>query len=67
MKVTLSPWCKAVKKALIDNDMGIKDLAAATGFSRAYVSSIVNNKRVGCFDAERKISEAVGVKYPYPA
>lgn len=67
MKTKLSPWGKAVKKAMIDKDMQIKDLAVATGFSVQHVSSIVNNKRIGCFDAEKKISEAVGVKYPYPA
>ncbi len=67
MKVKLSPWSKAVKKAMIDKDMQLKDLAAATGFSIQHVSSIVNSKRLGCIEAEKKISEAVGVEYPYTA
>lgn len=28
MKRKLSPWCKEVKKAMIDRDMSIADLAA---------------------------------------
>lgn len=42
MKRKLSPWCKEVKKAMIDRDMSIADLAAGLNLSSAYVTRIIN-------------------------
>ena len=42
MKRKLSPWCKEVKKAMIDRDMSIADLAAELNISSAYVTRIIN-------------------------
>lgn len=42
MKRKLSPWCKEVKKAMIDRDMSIADLAADLNLSSAYVTRIIN-------------------------
>lgn len=42
MKIKLSPWCKEVKKAMIDRDMSIADLAAELNLSSAYVTRIIN-------------------------
>ena len=42
MKRKLSPWCKEVKKAIIDRDMSIADLAAELNLSSAYVTRIIN-------------------------
>ena len=42
MKRKLSPWCKEVKKAMIDRDMSIADLAAELNLSSAYVTRIIN-------------------------
>ena len=52
MKRKLSPWCKEVKKAMIDNgaigsmmsgsDMSIADLAAELNLSSAYITRIIN-------------------------
>lgn len=42
MKRKLSPWCKEVKKAMIDRDMSIADLAAELNLSNAYVTRIIN-------------------------
>ena len=42
MKRKLSPWCKEVKKAMIDRDMSIADLAAEVNLSSAYVTRIIN-------------------------
>ena len=41
MKRKLSPWCKEVKKAMIDRDMSIADLAAELNLSRAYITRII--------------------------
>ena len=42
MKRKLSPWCKEVKKAMIDRDMSIADLAAELNLSSAYITRIIN-------------------------
>ena len=42
MKRKLYPWCKEVKKAMIDRDMSIADLAAELNLSSAYVTRIIN-------------------------
>lgn len=42
MKRKLSPWCKEVKKAMIDRDMSMADLAAELNLSSAYVTRIIN-------------------------
>ena len=42
MKRKLSPWCKEVKKAMIERDMSIADLAAELNLSSAYVTRIIN-------------------------
>ena len=42
MKRKLSPWCKEVKKAMIDRDMSIADLAAELNLTSAYVTRIIN-------------------------
>ena len=42
MKRKLTPWCKEVKKAMIDRDMSIADLAAELNLSSAYVTRIIN-------------------------
>ncbi len=67
MKSTITPWGKCVKKTLIDRDMTLIDLAEKIGYSVTYLSSIINGKRVGCIDAEEKISEELNIKYPYSA
>ncbi len=40
----LSPWCKAVKHALIDKDMEVGDLAEKIGKSRSHTSGVINGK-----------------------
>ena len=45
MAKVLSPWCKQVKKELIDRDMSISDLAEQVGISRQYASEIVHGRR----------------------
>ena len=56
MNRRLSPWCKTVKKTLIDRDLSINDLATAVDMGRSYVSSIING-RVYSPVAVKKISD----------
>ena len=45
MRTVLSPWSKAVKKAMIDADMNSQDLADKFHWTRQYVTTIVNGKK----------------------
>ena len=40
--IPLKPWAKACKKALIDKDMSMNDLANVTGYSRQHLSAVIN-------------------------
>lgn len=59
-KVT-SPWCKEVKKKLIDRDMSSADLADAIGLTREYVSAIVNGRSYS-EPATRTISDYLNIQ-----
>ena len=39
MKRKLSPWCKEVKKTLIDRDMSVTELCGEVGMCRNYVTT----------------------------
>ena len=60
MKRKLSPWGKAVKKKMIDMDIGTNELAERLGLDRVYVSSIIN-ERVISERARLRISEELDV------
>ena len=62
MKRKLSPWCKEVKKAMIDRDMSIADLAAELNLSSAYITRIIN----GTFiipETKKRISKYLDISY----
>lgn len=42
MKRKLSPWCKAVKIAMIQKDWGVADLAQAVKMTKEYTSAVIN-------------------------
>lgn len=44
MKKETSQWSKDVRKAIIDNDMTIKQLAEQIGYSVTTVSSVINGR-----------------------
>lgn len=44
MKKKTSQWSKDVRKAVIDNDMTLKQLAERIGYSVATVSSVINGR-----------------------
>lgn len=41
MKRKLSPWCKEVKKTLIDRDMSVTELCGEVGMCRNYVTTTI--------------------------
>ena len=40
----LPVWCKETKKAMIDKDLGVQQLADAVGMTREYVSALINGR-----------------------
>lgn len=43
-KKVASPWNKAVKKALIDRDMTVKQLSAELGYTTTLISKLLNGR-----------------------
>lgn len=66
MKRTLPKWNKEIKKALIDMDMSVTELASELGISRVYCSQIINN--IIQADAAPGMAARIGgyLEVPYP-
>lgn len=62
MSRKLSPWCKKVKKKLIDLDMTTTELAEVIGLSRGHVSAVVNGRSYSA-SAVKLISDYLNVPY----
>lgn len=44
MAKALSPWCKQVKKTMIDRDMSVNELSKLIGRTREYTSAVINGR-----------------------
>lgn len=64
MKRTLPRWCKEVKKAMIDNDLTVTELAERIGLCRPYVSGVVNG-RMYAPEIAKMISKDLNITVPY--
>ena len=62
IKRPLSAWSKKVKKALIDKNMTINELAETIGYSSTYTRNFVNGKIVSATVAEKKINDVLGIR-----
>lgn len=62
MSRKLSPWCKKVKKKLIDLDMTTTELAEVIGLSRGHVSAVVNGRSYSA-NTVKLISDYLNVPY----
>jgi ribosome-binding protein aMBF1 (putative translation factor) len=62
IKRPLSAWSKKVKKALIDKNMTINELAETIGYNSTYTRNIVNGKIVSATVAEKKINDVLGIR-----
>ena len=67
MKRTLPKWNKEIKKALIDRDMSITELASELGISRVYASQIINNiiRTDAAPGMAARIGDYLGVPYSH--
>lgn len=64
MKRLLSEWCKEAKKAMIDQDISMNELVDDVGYSRAYVSGVVNGRIIHP-DIADAVSKCLSIKVPY--
>lgn len=64
MKKEASQWSKDVRKAVIDKDMTLKQLAECIGYSVATVSSVINGRysNASYQTIAEKINEALGTE-----
>lgn len=64
MATKSSQWSKDVKKAVIDQDMTIKQLAETIGYSVATVSQVINGRysKTTCKVIVEKINETLGMQ-----
>ena len=66
VKRILPQWNKDIKKALIQRDMSVTELAAGLGISRVYCSQIINNiiQADAAPGMASRIGDYLGVPYP---
>ena len=60
MKRVIPPWGKEVKKALIDRDMTVTDLAAKINLSKSHVANVVNG-RFDFPEVRQRINSYLGI------
>lgn len=61
MKRILPKWCKDAKKAMIDKDMSVEELAQLTGRTRVYISAVLNGRQVAQ-PVMQEISDVLNIK-----
>lgn len=64
MNTKMSRWAKDVKKAVIDHDMTLKQLAESIGYSYAIVSQVLNGRYANATVKQivEKINEKLGTE-----
>lgn len=61
MQKTISPWGKQCKMQMISLGKSLTDISRETGFSRTYISAIINGRIVAPKETKHKISESLSV------
>ena len=64
MRRPLSDWCKEAKKAMIDQDVKMNELVDDVGYSRAYVSGVVNGRIIHP-NIAASVSKCLHITVPY--
>lgn len=61
-KKLLPMWNRRVKKALIDRNLTVKELAVLIGYSSVYTSNVINGTIVGASKIEKAINNVLFTK-----
>lgn len=56
----LPQWCKEAKKAMIDRDLTIADIATMTGKTKRWIGGIING-RIYSPNMVKEISDILGI------
>lgn len=62
MKRELSPWGKLCKTQMIVLGKSLRDIADETGYTRTYISAIINGRVIVPDETVEKISKSLGIK-----
>lgn len=58
---TMSDWGKECKVQMLQKNMSLKDVATVTGYTRTYISAIINGRVIPPFSTLEKINLVLGV------
>ncbi len=61
MGKTMTPWGKACKLQMVALDKSLDDISKETGYSRTYISAIINGRYIVPEGTMRKIGTALGI------
>lgn len=61
MSKTITPWGRQCKIQMAALDKTLEDISKETGYSRTYISSIINGRTIVPEDTKQKISTALEV------
>lgn len=61
----MNKWCKEARKAMIDKELTISDLATRVKRNRVFVSSIINGRQISR-PTIKLISDVLGIRDYYP-
>ena len=62
MNKSITQWGKQCKMQMVAMDKSLSDLSAETGYSRTYISAIINGRMAAPEETKRKISKALKVE-----
>lgn len=61
MSKNITKWGKECKKSMIDKDITLEALGKSTGYTKTYVSAIINGRMIAPQGTINKINDALGL------
>lgn len=61
MSKHITPWGKRCKVQMVMLDKSLADISKETGYTRPYISSVINGRQIASAEAYKKISEVLQV------
>lgn len=61
MSKHITPWGKRCKVQMVMLDKSLADISKETGYTRPYISAVINGRQIASEEAYKKISEVLMV------
>lgn len=61
MSKHITPWGKRCKVQMVMLDKNLADISKETGYTRPYISAVINGRQIASEEAYKKISEVLKV------